>query len=308
MGEGISYWNERSVITLQSMTGFARVGTQIGHTNAVWESRSVNGKNLDIRFRSTIAIDLIENELKKKVSSLFARGNVGFSLTVTFENGVNSPIINHEYLGSLLQLSEQLERDYGFAKPSIDGILALKGVIEHDVDKNETIENAELKKSIYDSFDQLLVELKTAREAEGASLYNIISEQLDTIEKLVDEARQDPSRSREAIHERLKTTVEALLETNAALDPQRLHMEAVLVAMRVDIQEELDRLSGHIKAARKLISLDEPIGRRLDFLAQEFNREANTLCSKAHTTSLSSTGLALKAVIDQLREQIQNIE
>lgn len=293
---------------MQSMTGFARASINTEHADIVWEARSVNGKNLDIRLRSTMGLEAIESDLKKRVAAVFARGSIGLSLTVTFQNGNNGLVVNRDYLESLISLARDLEDNYGLAKPSIDGLLALKGVVEHSTTSNETIMDDVLKQAVFRSFDQVIEELALARKAEGANLNAILLSQLDEISVLTSNARNDPSRSLESVRERLKQSVEALLDANSTLDSQRLHMEAVLLATKADIQEELDRLDGHIKAARSLLDAGEPVGRRLDFLAQEFNREANTLCSKAHASSLSTTGLALKAVIDQWREQIQNIE
>ena len=290
------------------MTGFARVDTKIGDFNVTWEARSVNGKGLDVKFRSTTLLDVFENELKKKAAAVFARGSITFSLTITSPKASSIPVINDEYISYLINLSAALEKEYNIAKSSLAELLAIKGVIEHDTDNCLDSLDDECRNAINTGFERILSELVAARKAEGNSLKQILTEQINQLEILVKKARNDPARSLDAIRERLKTTVEALLENNAPLDPQRLHMEAAFIATKVDVQEELDRLDGHIKAARCLISSEQPIGRRLDFLAQEFNREANTLCSKAHTASLTEVGLELKTVIDQLREQIQNIE
>lgn len=298
----------KEFIILQSMTGFARVDTKIGDLNVTWEARSVNGKGLDVKFRSTTLLDVFENELKKKAAAVFARGSITFSLTITSPKASNIPVVNREYISYLINLSAELEKEYNIAKSSLAELLAIKGVIEHDSENCLDTLNDECRNAINMGFERVLLELVASRKAEGNSLEQILTEQINQLEILVKKARNDPARSLDAIRERLKTTVEALLETNAPLDPQRLHIEAAFIATKVDVQEELDRLDGHIKAARSLISSEQPIGRRLDFLAQEFNREANTLCSKAHTTSLTEVGLGLKTVIDQLREQIQNIE
>ena len=295
-------------MTLQSMTGFSRSMMTAENATIVWETRSVNGRNLDLRFHSTIAIDTIEYELKKKASEFFSRGNINCSLNVSFAAGNSHPKINREYLDWVLKLSDELEQTYGIQKPTIDGLLNMKGILEYGTPENETVENEDLKRAIVGGFEKALNELKFAREKEGGNLQKILSGQIDNIEKLVNEARNDPARTQEAIKDRLKELVDCLLGAGDKFDGQRLEMEAVLLATKVDIQEELDRLDGHVEAARYLLGLNEPVGRRLDFLAQEFNREANTLCSKAHTASLSTIGLSLKAVIDQLREQIQNVE
>ena len=293
---------------MQSMTGFARVDTKIGDFNVTWEARSVNGKGLDVKFRSTTLLDVFENELKKKAAAVFARGSITFSLTLTSPKATSIPVINDEYISYLINLSAALEKEYNIAKSSLAELLTIKGVLEHDSENCLDTLNDECRNAINMGFERILSELVASRKAVGNSLEQILTEQINQLEILVKKARNDPARSLDAIRERLKTTVEALLDTNVPLDPQRLHIEAAFIATKVDVQEELDRLDGHIKAARSLISSEQPIGRRLDFLAQEFNREANTLCSKAHTASLTEVGLELKTVIDQLREQIQNIE
>lgn len=290
------------------MTGFSRAGVSTTTAEIVWELRSVNGRNLDLRFRSPTALDSIEQDLKKTAGEFFSRGNIGCSLTINFAACTNRPVINQDYLDWVLKLSEELEKANKIRKPSIDGLLSLRGIVEYDTPENATLDNDDLKNAVINCFVDALQRLKTAREKEGQNLNKVLSGQVDTIERLVNKAQHDPARSQEAIKIRLKSLVDGLIDTNSTLDPQRLNMEAVLLAAKVDIQEELDRLEGHIKATRYLLSANEPVGRQLDFLAQEFNREANTLCSKVHTASLSEIGLALKAVIDQLREQIQNIE
>ncbi|WP_297323217.1 YicC/YloC family endoribonuclease [uncultured Bartonella sp.] len=295
-------------MALQSMTGFSRATISTEDADIVWEVRSVNGRNLDVRFRSTNAIEAIEQDLKKIAGEFFTRGNIGCTLTINFADNNNQHVINQKYLDWVMKLSDELEKSYGIRKPSLDGLLNLRGIIEYSSPENATLENGDIKNAITRCFVEALRQLKTARESEGHNLGRILSGQIDEIEGLVNAARQDPARSPEAIKLRLKLLIDSLLECSDALDPQRLNMEAVLLAAKVDIQEELDRLDGHIEATRNLLSVNGPVGRKLDFLAQEFNREANTLCSKAHTSSLSTVGLALKAVIDQFREQIQNIE
>ena len=163
-------------------------------------------------------------------------------------------------------------------------------------------------KAIMSDLETALVSLKEARRSEGARLEAVLREQIATIERLTRDARECPARKPEAIKQRLAEQIARLTEQSTTFDPDRLHQEAVLIAAKVDVQEELDRLDAHIAAARDLLSADDAVGRRLDFLTQEFNREANTLCSKANAPVLTAIGLELKAVIDQMREQVQNIE
>jgi uncharacterized protein (TIGR00255 family) len=196
----------------------------------------------------------------------------------------------------------------GASPPSADGLISVKGVLE----VVEHVEDADVTgarhAAMLASLDEALVSLVAARAGEGARLAAVLNAQIDEIEKLVDIVRRSPARTPVAIAERLRAQVARLTDGASALDPDRLHQEAVLLATRADVEEELQRLSAHISAARELLGENGAVGRKLDFLAQEFNREANTLCSKAGDVEISRAGLALKTVIDQLREQVQNIE
>lgn len=291
------------------MTGFARSSHQADMVSIVWEAKSVNGKGLDVRFRSPINLDSIEALLRKKVTAVLSRGSIHISLSITQDNLNDDLAVNTTYLEKLLELSDKLHANYGLQEPTIDGLLALKGVVENNNDTLSDINSDELlKQNLQNTFDILIDDLVKMRQIEGKALQTILLSQLEKMKLLIVSARQDPSRSVAAIKEKLKNNIDALMDTNVTFDQNRLHMEAILLATRADIQEELDRLDAHINAAETLIISDGAVGRKLDFLAQEFNREANTLCAKANSPSLSNIGLSLKSVIDQWREQIQNLE
>jgi len=208
----------------------------------------------------------------------------------------------------VLRAVEEVRRLTGAPPPTADGLLALRGVLDV-ADRSEAAAiEAELAARILASLDEALAALAQARAEEGHRLSSVLLAQIDEIERLTRLVQGSPSRTPEAIRARLADQVARLLDAGAALDPARLHQEAVLIATRTDVEEEIQRLSAHVASARALLSEGVPSGRKLDFLAQEFNREANTLTSKAIDREVSRAGLALKTVIDQLREQVQNIE
>lgn len=291
-------------MTIQSMTGFASASGDIGGFMISMEARSVNGKGADFRFRLPSGFEALEPQLRTLASEKMRRGSIQFSLSLQRGADVAQLQVNENYLRNLAIIAKKLETEYGFTPASADGLLALNGVLIAVQDEtgfpDETASGA-----ILAMFSELLNRLSLAREHEGERLEQIISSQINEIEQLTKIARKDPARMPEAIQARLMRQLEPLLE--GALDPERLYMEAALLATKADIEEEVDRLDAHVAAARDLLREGGAVGRKLDFLAQEFNREANTLCSKANVISLSATGLALKNVIDQIREQVQNI-
>jgi uncharacterized protein (TIGR00255 family) len=211
-------------------------------------------------------------------------------------------------LQSLLSALAELDLPPTVKPASIDGLLGVRGIVEVEDEASDPGHDTALADALRGGFARLLAALKEARLGEGRSLAAVLRQHLDTVERLVGDAERAPARRPEAIRARLEAQVAQLLDGKAALDPDRLHQEAMLIAARADIREELDRLSAHVEAARGLLEEGGPVGRRLDFLAQEFGREANTLCAKANDVSLSRTGLELKAVIEQFREQVQNVE
>ncbi len=291
-----------------SMTGFARVTGTWRDLAWVWELKSVNGKALDLRFRLPPGYDAIEASARSIASNYLKRGNVQISLAIQDSSSAADIKINTAMLEQLVAAAETLRDRLGSAPIQAEALLGLRGVL----DAGETLlseQDVKLRdRDVLAGFETAVDQLAAARKAEGMRLAAVMTAQLQRIEQLCNAAAENPSRSVEAIRKRLGEQVAKLLEQSDSFDPQRLHQEAILLATRADIQEELDRLTSHITAARGLMSSHEPVGRKFDFLAQEFNREANTLCSKANDPSLTSIGLDLKTTIDQLREQVQNIE
>ncbi len=295
-------------MTIASMTGFARSTGAHGHFTWAWELKSVNGKAFDAKLRLPQGMDHIEPQARAALMQGFKRGNVQAALSTAGNEAEEKIAINELVLNNYIALAEKLHTRLGGAKPSTESFLTLKGVFEYAVAEVSEEEQAKLDAEILATLNEAIKSLAVARREEGARLLEILSAQVTRIEELTLAARDNPSRTPETIRARLKDQVTRLLETGALFDQERLHQEAVIIATRADIQEEVDRLIGHVEAARDLLKSKEPVGRKLDFLAQEFNREANTLCSKAGDKAMTTIGLELKTTIDQLREQVQNIE
>jgi len=295
-------------MALNSMTGFGRSGGEAGALSWAWEVRSVNGRGLDLRIRLPSQYDGLDQKVRKAIQAHLKRGSVTVSLNVTRQSGTTEVQINENVLRDVLKAAEVVNAATDAAPPRVDGLLALKGVldvVEHTEGEDEV---KEIEASMFANFESALEEMVTSRQSEGAHLAEIVLAKISDIEALTHQIESSPSRAPEAIQNRLKEQVTRLMDTNSGLDETRLHQEAVLVATRVDVEEEVKRLSAHVAAAEALIESPDPIGRQLDFLAQEFNREANTICSKAGANDISQAGLALKTAIDQMREQVQNIE
>ncbi|MEP0321948.1 YicC/YloC family endoribonuclease [Bauldia litoralis] len=294
-------------MALNSMTGFARAdgGDAMRWT---WELRSVNGKGLDVRIRLPSGFERIERDARDRCTTKLGRGNVQVSLSTTAVAGAQTLTINEDVLARVIDAMARIGQKIEAQPPTLDGILALRGVVEvEDIAADETARDA-LDAEILAGLDAALVDLAAMRGREGAAIGALLSARLDELASLTAAAEASPARQPETIRARLAEQVAALLDAAPALDPDRLHQEAVLLATKADIREELDRLHAHIAATRDLLAEGGPIGRRLDFLAQEFNREVNTLCAKSNDRALTAIGLDMKAVVDQLREQIQNLE
>ncbi len=290
------------------MTGFARASGADHGLHWQWEAKSVNGKALDMRCRLPVGYEGLEVEVRAATARRLARGNVQVSLSVSGMVRPETVVINQAVLDQLLAAGERLRDRIGGEPLRADMLLALRGVLETvTVTEDEAAIEAR-HKIVLASFADMLDGLVTSRREEGTRLAAVVDDQIARIAGLAEAARDNPARTPEAIKSRMGEQVSRLMETGASFDPVRLHQEALLIATRSDIQEELDRLMGHVEAARALLDAGGAIGRKFDFLAQEFNREANTLCSKAIDRSLTEIGLDLKTVIDQMREQVQNIE
>jgi uncharacterized protein (TIGR00255 family) len=290
-----------------SMTGFARAEANHGDWRIVWELRSVNGKSLDVRLRLPAGLESLELDARRKPAAYVTRGNIQMSLQL--QRGAVAPqrAINRQALMAYVAEARWLVTEGHASPPTADGLLALKGVLDAAPDEAPEAE-AELASAALETLDNALQELAAARAAEGAEIAGVLLRRLDEMGALAAAAEADPARTPDAIRARLRSQVEVLLAATATVDEGRLAQEAALLATRADIREELDRLNAHIAAARALLSEGGAIGRRLDFLSQEFNRESNTLCAKSNAASLTAIGLQLKVVVDQFKEQVQNIE
>ncbi len=290
------------------MTGFARQAGSASDLRWLWELRSVNGKGLDVRFRLAAGHEGLEPELRRMIAQRLARGNVHAMLSVTAHAETLPLVVNTAMLERVFDLFEVYRGRIDPSPPRLEHLLAIRGMVEPATDVIEEHDREELDHALLDGFKHALTALIKMREIEGSALSTTLHAQLDEIGKLVDAVDRDPSRRPEAIRERLGEQVELLIESAPRLDPDRLHHEAVLLATRADIQEELDRLRAHVTAARALLREGGPVGRKLDFLSQEFNRETNTLCAKSNAIAVTAFGLQLKSHVDQFREQIQNLE
>ncbi len=295
-------------MSLSSMTGFARASGQSGACRWTWELRAVNGRGLDVRLRLPSGFEALDPVIRKRLQSAFGRGNITANLTVQRDQADQTLMINEAAFEQAMNAVDRLSRLYKVDPPRIDGLLALRGIVEYTEAEESEAERRQTEQAILDGLDAAITDLDTARREEGAAIGAVLRQRIDAIERLVADAEANPSRAPESIRKRIAEQIRAIMEAESTLDPQRLHQEAALIATKADIREELDRLTAHVAAARQLIGQSGPVGRKLDFLAQEFNRESNTLCSKSNDTALTATGLELKSVVDQLREQIQNIE
>ena len=295
-------------MTIKSMTGFARADGAAGSLSWHWEVRSVNGRGLDVRLRTPPGFEGLEPRVRDIVGKRSVRGSVTVNLSVRRAYGQTQIRLNEAAVQQVLEVLRRLKEIATVGPPNAEALLGIKGVLEVAEAEETEEEAARRTQTMLADLERALEGMLQARAEEGARLRGIVLGHLSAIEQLVSAVERSPARSPETIKQRLKEQVSRLMETSSAFDEARLHQEAVLLATRADTEEELKRLAAHISAARDLLNSREPAGRRLDFLAQEFNREANTLCSKSNDVDTTRIGLELKAVIDQMREQVQNIE
>ncbi|MET0445900.1 MAG: YicC/YloC family endoribonuclease [Pseudorhodoplanes sp.] len=295
-------------MALSSMTGFARSHGASANYAWSWEIKSVNAKGLELRLRLPTGFDAVEVAVRAKAAETLSRGNVYATLTVTREGVVPVVRINEPVLFALVNAIGNLKGRVEADKPRLDGLLGLKGVIEvEDAAETEEAKSA-AETAIVAGFVEALKGLSEMRKHEGRALGEILSSRLNEMAALSAKAEHAPGRQAEAVKKKLADQVAQLLDASSRFDPDRLHQEAILLAAKADIREELDRLAAHIAQARKLLSGGGAVGRRLDFLSQELNRETNTLCSKSNDVELTNIGLELKSVVEQFREQVQNLE
>jgi uncharacterized protein (TIGR00255 family) len=294
------------------MTGYARAQGSDERRRWVWEARSVNGRNLEVRCRVPAGFDRLENPARTAVSGRLKRGNVSINLTITSERQAKPLRINRALLTDLAGLVEEVRKSTGAAAPSADGLLRVRGVIEEEDEGEETEEAlANLDKALAGTLDEALKSLVSARAAEGKALARVIDGHIGEIEGLCKRATERAQAQIGLVRERFESQLKELLERAPALSEERFAQEVALLVGKADVREELDRLSAHIAQARSLLKdarPDNPVGRKFDFLCQEFNREANTLCSKSADIELTRIGIDLKGAVERMREQVQNVE
>jgi uncharacterized protein (TIGR00255 family) len=295
-------------MALSSMTGFARSHGTSGPYAFEWELKSVNAKGLDLRLRLPQGWDEVEAFAKKRGAELLSRGTVYANLTVKRADAGSTVRVNEEVLASIIKIASSLAGRIDAVAPSIDGLLSIKGVIEVVEPESDEAQDKAAKDEVATAFETALKSLIEMRRREGETLGQVLDQRLGEIEALARRAEASPGRKPEAIKARLAEQVAALLETSDRFDADRLAQEAILIAAKADVREELDRIASHIAQVRDMLRKGGPVGRRLDFLAQEFHREVNTCCSKSNDIELTNIGLELKTVVEQFREQVQNLE
>jgi len=295
-------------MALSSMTGFARSHGASGPYSFEWELKSVNAKGLDVRVRLPQGWDEVEAFARKRAGELLSRGTIYANLTVKRADAGSTVRVNEEVLASIVTIASSLAGKLDAVAPSIDGLLAIKGVIEVVEPESDEAEDKAAKDAAVAAFDLALKNLVEMRRREGETLGQILNQRIAEIEALAQKAEASPGRKPEAVKARLAEQVAALLETSDRFDADRLAQEALLIAAKADVREELDRIASHIAQVREMLKKGGAVGRRLDFLAQEFHREVNTCCSKSNDIELTNTGLEMKTVVEQFREQVQNLE
>lgn len=298
-------------MSIASMTGYARAEGRDAQVSWAWEAKSVNGRGLEIRCRLPSGHDALEVAAREAATRKLKRGNLQVSLNVTRIAEAPMVRVNHDLLDQILVLVDRLGPSHQNIAPARwDGILSIKGVLEpmeaEDVDAEAVRQTREA--AMKATLEEMLDQLAAMRLSEGARIQAVLMAQLREVAELAERAANCASLRPDAVRERLRHQVAAVLDAAPSLPEERVAQEVALIAVKADVREELDRLHAHVAAARELIAAGGAVGRKLDFLSQEFNREANTLCSKSADVELTRVGLDLKAVIDQFREQVQNIE
>jgi uncharacterized protein (TIGR00255 family) len=295
-------------MTLQSMTGFARSEGVSGRSRFVWELRSVNGKGLDVRLRLPPGLERLEPEARRLMGENLSRGNIQASLSISVDETRMEAVVNREALAAVLALRDELGDAIDPSPLRLDTLLSIRGLV--DIREQEDGEDALAVRdtAILSALLTAVHNLQRMRKTEGLALRSVLAAHVARIAELTGVVETDPSRAPEEIARRLSLQVSQLLQDKSGLDRDRLYAEAALLATRADLREEIDRLKAHVSAVGELLEKGGPVGRRLDFLAQEFNRESNTICSKSNSAAVTAAGIELKVVIDQFREQVQNLE
>lgn len=294
---------------LSSMTGFAEAQGAHGNLHWRWEVRSVNGRSLDIRLRLPMGYEGLEGGARTLTAERFSRGSIQIALSLSTDEGGRGFRVDAEALAAAVHIAKRVANETGLPPARVDGLLALRGVVVQDDavplgDDERLGRNAAMLESLADALDRMA----SARATEGTKIKAVLLSQVEEIEKRTAEGRSLAANQPQALRERMQAQLAELLAPGNSVPEERIAQEVAILATRADLREELDRLAAHCQEARALLAASGPVGRKLDFLAQEFNREANTLCAKSSDIALTREGLALKAVIDQFREQIQNVE
>ncbi len=296
-------------MSLRSMTGFARASAHAEGASWSWELKSVNAKGFDLRLRLPPGLEAIDAEARRMIGTVIVRGTVHASLDLVRPERPAAVKLNHAMIESLAKSLGSAAASAGLAPPSIDAILGIRGVVEITEAEADPESVARLSEALLRSLEDAILALCSSRQEEGDAIEAILKEKIEAIGALTRAADALPSRGPEAVKARLRRQIEELFEASAEqLDPQRLHHEAMLLVVKADIREELDRLKAHEAQAEELLARGGTIGRRLDFLAQELSREVNTLCAKSNDVALTAIGLDLKTLVEQFREQVQNVE
>ncbi len=293
---------------LSSMTGFARREGDHEKFHWAWEIRSVNARNLDVRARTPNGFDQLEAEVRKRLAARFKRGSLQVNLHIKRHAEAAEVVVNEAALDQVLKAMTLVKSKVDAAPPTLDGVLSLRGVLETVEAVESDEERAGQVAALLLGFDETVLALAEARDSEGAAMETVLVGQVDQIAALTADATSIAQKAPEKLRTRLMDQLDELLKGGSGLPEERLAQEIALLVSKADIREELDRLRAHCEGAKELIGADEPVGRKLDFLTQEFNRESNTLCSKASDVTLTRIGLELKSVVEQMREQVQNIE
>lgn len=292
---------------IRGMTGFGRAQGQAAWGAWVWEARSVNGKSVDLRTNFPPGCEAVDFEARRRVKDRFARGSFQLQLRIDWTKDAAATAIDTRELARLARLSRQWsQRGSGITPASFDGLLNAAGVTKGASRTSTTVDEATAKELLA-GLDQALDMLDAARQREGEGLLQLFNAMLAQVEQLVAQSTEFAAKQPELVRERFRARL-ADIAKDATIDADRIAQEVLVMATRADVREELDRLTAHINSARGMLAAGEAAGRKLDFLCQELNREANTLCSKSASLELTNAGLALKSLIDQFREQVQNVE
>jgi uncharacterized protein (TIGR00255 family) len=294
-------------MTLSSMTGFARSSGQFGSATWAWELKSVNAKGLDVRLRLPLGLDGLDGEARRMLGSVIVRGTVQATLDLARIREAPDIRINEVLALRMLRQLSALAKAEGLPPPDVAAVLGIKGVVEAP-DEAEAMPD-DLLSALQGALEDAIVALVVARQSEGVAIGAVLRAKVRDMAHRLSAADDLPSRGVDAVRDRLRKQVEDLLgAAGGQLDSPRLYQEAVLLAVKADIREELDRLKAHLAQAEELLARGGPVGRRLDFLSQELSREVNTLCAKSNDVALTAIGLDLKGLVEQFREQVQNVE